>query len=457
MATGASAFSGMAIQSPPFLDLPLELMLQIVEMLTVPELRVLGRANHGFHYFITSHLANTCYKSKLFRLPTDVLKKIATHVSSDSCSRASKSTPGSFARTSHRFYPALMEHVVHLAIEGGTNHFLYHAVQRNNLNLARKILCLGADIHGKDSGRSLYGTPLEFAAKHGQEAMVRVFLDARAGEGKGNARRALLKAISHGHERIALLLWTALNLHDPETPFWYGAHHSSHNDSHNDFEKKTLLSLSCKAGFVTLSSSILQRHDLLQWRKRRIEIRTCILLNILHRAAPRDDDFVERPLPNNFHLIAKLLLEYGANPDMAFDTEELYKIDSEDQWTILPGTIRRWASESSDPRVRDLLLVAERTKLEEPDEASILIGGLTRVPWDDDAWDMINAYWEEDVDPDLRMLDINKRRIVKDIRATNKNRQKIKSRRQATRDRPAHHQGQADRWQRKHGREVLYK
>ena len=94
--------------------------------------------------------------------------------------------------------------------------------------------------------------------------------------------------------------------------------------------------------------------------------------------------------------------------------------------------------------------------MEKPDGTSILIGGLSREPREDKAWDIIDAYREEATDPDHLMLDINKSRNVGAVLTKPENKNKIKSRRQAARSGAAHHQGQACERRNRHYHQVLH-
>jgi hypothetical protein len=146
----------VANRLPPLFDLPLDLMLQVIEMLTVTELRILDRVNRGLRSFITNYLSNTCCKSALFRLPKEVLKKIASHLSPDPGRGDRRHIRNHLARTEQRLDPTLMKHTVVLATENWTSHYLYQAAKHNNLRLATKILRLEGDLEGKDNCRSSY-------------------------------------------------------------------------------------------------------------------------------------------------------------------------------------------------------------------------------------------------------------------------------------------------------------
>lgn len=85
--------------------LPNELLGEVARLLTTPELRLLGRENHKFKVFADDYLALFRYTSALFRLPKEILIKIADYVSNT----ADRSR---FARTSQKFYPLFMELLV---------------------------------------------------------------------------------------------------------------------------------------------------------------------------------------------------------------------------------------------------------------------------------------------------------------------------------------------------------
>jgi hypothetical protein len=424
----------LAPSSQPFslLALPTDILCTIATCLETQELRLLGRVSRSVHHFVNEWLSIYRYRSALFRWPDSIWGKITKRLQTR-CDRHR------LALASQKFYPAVMKHTVLLDIKDRHNGFLFQAIRRNNMELASKVLRLGADVNGvggHDADDYSVWSPLDTAVDYGHRAMVLMLLRKGARKDPSSDRSLLREAIRYGREDIALLLWSYIFRHAR------GYRHWRQKCISEDYSE---LYLACNAGYVTLARKILERDADIEWCKDRLVGYTHVLLRILQATAqPNKGD---SKLPNNVYAMTVLLLEYGADPDLKLDWPDycycswsLY----DDIWDehVPRGTVRFQASRSPDPRIRALLVSAEEAHLVEPEgrqDFSVIIGKRRNIcRHDARSLDMVIARSDDDTGPDLQMWDIKKSRIVAQM--AEKQYKKIRSHRQSRRTRLAHHQ-----------------
>ncbi|PVI02971.1 hypothetical protein DM02DRAFT_652949 [Periconia macrospinosa] len=159
------------------LELPNEILLEIVFPLRIADLRRLGSVNHKFQRFTVDYLRRYVDKVKIFSLPNELLLAIAQylgHQKDRSC----------LARASRRFYLLVMDYILRCNVRYGGSSLLNYAAKRNLNRMARTILYAGGDVNTQRGFRpSVIGrrpTPLATAALHGHEGMVKILLETGA-------------------------------------------------------------------------------------------------------------------------------------------------------------------------------------------------------------------------------------------------------------------------------------
>lgn len=146
---------------PGLLRLPDELSIKMVSSLSILDLRRLAKVNKQLSSFVGSYLTRHRYNVGILRLPDELLLEIAQHLSM----QADRSR---FAQASLKFYPMIMKYLVRYDIQHNDSSLLMYAAEWNLMNMARKILNLGGDIHthsGSDHRfKGLCARPLSNAA-----------------------------------------------------------------------------------------------------------------------------------------------------------------------------------------------------------------------------------------------------------------------------------------------------
>lgn len=311
--------------------LPTEILFHIADWLTIPELRILGRANRQFAGFVNGYCKVYQYKLGLFRLPQSVLQQIIGHL--DTIMEQSR-----FARTSHKLYAVVMESLLSTAEAEHKSALLIHAAMSNNVPLAQKVVRFGGDVNRQQTEAYYHrGPPLSTSIEFGHADMVCFLLQAGASQlDHRGSRGSLQDALRLGHDEVALVLCEGLSQKD--TTLRWGPVHS-------------ILSEACEFGRSVVVESLLARGHPGQTPEESIHTRSQTLHRVLRMHACEgslvvDGKLVAKPLDDVFK-VTKLLLEYGADPDMKFDhwVHSMYLTES---------SSRKWGKHSPDPRIRAL-------------------------------------------------------------------------------------------------------
>ncbi|KAF1993968.1 hypothetical protein P154DRAFT_527387 [Amniculicola lignicola CBS 123094] len=338
----------MAPMKPPLaglLDIPTELLLEIVSRLRTPDLRRLGRVNHALYSFVGHYLVRYRYNSGLLSLPNELILAIVQHLNNGR-------DRSRFARVSLRVYPLVMDYIVRHNVRHGRSHLLSYAARLNLEGMARKILHIGGDVNVFGGHRFANGiineqlTPLSIAAYYGYEGMVRLLLGSGASRTVNGIRMALFMAMVEHHETVAIMLSRNLDLSDmiSETRM-----------------KISALQLACREKLVNLVQYYLNRGSKRgRLSKTLIRDRSIALRMILLRDASRES-FVKREIHEDVYKIVLLLLQSGADPDYRVVTAR-----------FVASTARVISSRHPDPRVR--VLFAKSASAIGPEESSLLIG-----------------------------------------------------------------------------------
>lgn len=187
--------------------LPNELLSTICSWLPTPDVRVLGHVNRWFQNFTADYLRVYQYKSGLFRLPDAVLFTIAHGLYTQDHSR--------FARMSQKLYPKLMRPLIAEDVKKSPHFYkcksLFFAARTDNVELARKVVSLGADVNNSRGfatcrSQPWKATPLATAIFNGRELMVRWLLEAGARMSSHGEYNAFWSALDRHHEKVLCIL-----------------------------------------------------------------------------------------------------------------------------------------------------------------------------------------------------------------------------------------------------------
>ncbi|PVH94199.1 ankyrin, partial [Periconia macrospinosa] len=185
------------VQLKGILDLPNELLIEIVSSLSVPNIRVLGRANRMLRFFTMDYLAKYHYDTGIFALPTEIILMVARYLQNPddlSC----------FAQATQHYYPSITRIIALDNIRYDDNDLLHYAARKNLKSMARTIIRLGGDVNKALSPEPR--TPLCLAASHGHTKMVKLLLSLGASQVISGERKALLLAINNRKEVAAQVL-----------------------------------------------------------------------------------------------------------------------------------------------------------------------------------------------------------------------------------------------------------
>lgn len=327
------------------LKLPNEILLEIVSLLSTPDLRRLDKVNCKLHFFIGDYLVRYRYHVGLFTLPNELILEIVQHL-------GRQKDRSRLARASQRFYPLIMDYISRHNVRYGGSSLLNYAAKRDLKGMARMILHLGGDVDTQCGFRLFLDkrvTPLATAAFHGHEKMVRMLLEAGASVFIHGMRIPLAMAIFKRHEKVALILSQELDSDDVPLTKTGG----------------TALQMACGMKLVNLVRYYLERGSRYGGRTNvhSLPDRSTALYHILRKDASKDD-FFKRELHEDVYQIVLMLLHHGANPDIHIKIGVSH-----------PITARAVASRHPDPRVR--ILLPKATPATESKESALLIGR----PW----------------------------------------------------------------------------
>jgi hypothetical protein len=337
----------MALEDPPprdalpgLLKLPNELLCGIVSDLSIPDIRQLGRVSRRLYFFAREYLVRYRYKSGLHTLPNEILLEVVQLL-------GSQKTRSSFARTSQKFYPIVMNYVVCHDIWHGGSSLLHYASKRGLDGMAEGILYLGGDVETRSESDILIAseatTPLITAAGHGHVRTVRLFLEVGARQHINGFRAPLAVALAEGHEDVAIILSQELEARDTLSK-----------------GGSTLLRCACEAKATNLVRLLLKRNP--GFRDKQI-VRDCniALYGLLDENVCKGE-FLKRELLEDDFNIATTLVQQSAESDICIKPTES---DFE--------TIRHIASRHPDPRVRNLLLSIRAAKQTVPTQNDVHI------------------------------------------------------------------------------------
>ncbi|KAF2471121.1 uncharacterized protein BDR25DRAFT_355027 [Lindgomyces ingoldianus] len=328
------------------LNLPNEILLDIVSLLCISDVRRLGRVNYKLHFFTRDYLVRYRYNVGLVALPNELLLEIVQHL-------GRQKDRSRLAQASQRFYPLIMGYIFRYNVRYGGSSLLNYAAKRNLNRMARMILHLGGDVNTQCGLRlgvmNERSTPLATAAFYGHEKMVKMLLESGASHFVDGMRIPLAVAIFKRHENVALILSQEVDSGDVPLGKTRG----------------TVLQIACGAKLVNLVQYYLERGSQsgVRVNVHSLHNRSTALYHVL-REDSRKDIFIKRELHEDVYQIVLMLLQHGANPDIRPEIPFSH-----------PVTARAIASRHPDPRVRNLLLKA--TPVTASQEDPLLIGR----PW----------------------------------------------------------------------------
>jgi hypothetical protein len=332
---------------PGLLELPNELLFDIASCLSFPDLRRLSRVSRRLQFIVGEYLPRYRYKSRLLTLPNNILLRVARLLDT-------RKDQSRFARTSQRFYPLVMGHIVRHNIQYEGSSLMNYASERNVKGMAQGILYLGGNVESlQGSSIIVYGgaTPLTTAAYYGHERMVRFLINVGASQLLDGYRGPLAVAIARGRENVALILSQELE--------------------GNDTLRRggpTVLQRACEALLVNLVHSLLER-ETKSPHEQSIRNRSIALYHLLDMNACRNE-FARRELLEYVYQIAMMLLRHGADPDMC--VKQTHR-GSE--------TARHAGLRHPESRMRNLLSRATVMPQTGPEEYISRIGPSVMIPW----------------------------------------------------------------------------
>jgi ankyrin repeat protein len=221
----------MAGVSRGLFELPNELLREIAALLGPPGVRRLSQINHRLLDFAFDY--SRPYASRLAALPDDIVLGVIAYLRDND--------RGRIARTSWRFYPLVMDAVIHEEVRTHRGKLMGFAMMKSRKGLARRLLQAGADVDillifeykirsyyfedaysGFYSLRGYHTTSLSYAVWHSNVDMAKLLLkfgaqvhalclyvlDPKTGL-IGHYCTPLLLAVHHGHEYLVELLLQA--------------------------------------------------------------------------------------------------------------------------------------------------------------------------------------------------------------------------------------------------------
>lgn len=312
-----------------FLQLPTEILIEIVTHLRNIDLRRLARVNHRFQFFIEDYLNRYRYPMGLAALPNELLLKIAHHI-------GDQSDRSRLARASARFYPIVMDYILRYNVRHDESNLLPFAVKWNLKRMTSLILHLGADVntpnnqHDTRSRRYIERpTALMTAASYGRQSILEILLKHGAAHSVGTLKRPLTLAIVQGYESVARFLYHELETFD-DSPRKY---------------KRVALRFACLVKLVNLVRYFLEYEA--RSERRADSPSVCTLSHTLCHVLETkvsDNDFIKRELHSRTYEMMWMLLTHGADPDRIVRTTFSNAV-----------TARDMASRHPDPRIRNFL------------------------------------------------------------------------------------------------------
>jgi hypothetical protein len=160
----------MASWPQGLLNLPNELLREVVAPLSPVDLRHLRRVNHRVRDFVLDY--NRPQFIGLADLPDQLVLKVAQHLDDRTQSR--------LARTTFRFYPLIMDVLLSHEVRTQSVKLLESALNTRSKGLTRRLLLKGADVEARTYCHARCGwrttTPLSFATVFGDVQMVELLL-----------------------------------------------------------------------------------------------------------------------------------------------------------------------------------------------------------------------------------------------------------------------------------------
>jgi hypothetical protein len=117
-----------------------EILLEIVSLLSTPDLRRLGRVNSRLYFLVGDYLLRYRYNVGLIALPNELILEIVQHLG---CQR----NRSRFARASRRVYPLVMDYIIRHNVRYDKSSLLNYATKRDLKEMAQMILHLGGDVN----------------------------------------------------------------------------------------------------------------------------------------------------------------------------------------------------------------------------------------------------------------------------------------------------------------------
>ena len=156
-----------------FLAVPNEVIFQILGSMSAHDLRHVGRTNKRLRILSKDQLRRI--NGPFFSLYDKLILKIAQDLDIRNRTR--------LARVSHRYYPLIVDQILHQNIQTHRSSLLLFAVKRNLTRMAYRLLIYGADVNTQYSSPSetlnMIMSPLTIAACSRHLKMVNLLLDFR--------------------------------------------------------------------------------------------------------------------------------------------------------------------------------------------------------------------------------------------------------------------------------------
>lgn len=189
--------SKRALQFKTLLDLPNEVLVEVISFLSIPNIRILGRSSRKLRILSMDYLTRCRYSTGIFVLPGEIILEIAQYL------RHPRHLTR-FARATQWYYPLITKFIALDNIRYHNNSLLCYAAEKNLISMARTIVRQGGDVNKELRSKPL--TALYFAARRGHTKMVKLLLSFGASQTISGERKPLLGAIFARHESTALLL-----------------------------------------------------------------------------------------------------------------------------------------------------------------------------------------------------------------------------------------------------------
>jgi hypothetical protein len=339
------------------IKIPTGILSDIFVLLRPSDLMSLSFVNRNFSLLTKKYHARC--NSGLNTMPNEIILEIIQHLGAPDQSR--------LARASRRIYPLIMDAILRDDSRHGKSRILWFAVEKNLKSLTRRVLQRGGEVSAVAVVLSRFPTaqktPLLVAAHRGFEGIVNLLLKFGAHHSANGQMSPIKMAIFKRHEKIALILYRALES----------------NDVDFNTKKNKLLRMACAAKLVKLVRYLLERRVHLNIESEE-EVDTALYCVL--QVDICQDKFLKRALHEDVYQIVLMLLQHGARPHV------------QPKGRILPpyATARALSSRHPDPRVRALLL--EATPEENHRETRLQVGR----PW-------LSSQEAEAASEDLRLTD----------------------------------------------------